>query len=228
VRKQPDFEMQQLVSLDGEIKYPGLYALLSPNEKISDLIQRAGGLGIEAFPEGATLYREQDDIGYIVMNLKHALGSDNSRYNLILKDKDVLYIPKKKDLVRISGATNASNLYPDKLLASNNSITVAFHNGRRAKFYINHYAAGISENGDVKKVTVEHANGRIEKTRNFWFFKKSPKVYKGPIIHVGLKDPKIEKVKMEKKKVDWNKVVVDTLAQITAVLSIVLLIQNLK
>ena len=58
VRKQPDFEMQQLISLEGEIKYPGLYALLSPNEKISDLIKRAGGLGIEAFPEGATLYRD--------------------------------------------------------------------------------------------------------------------------------------------------------------------------
>ncbi|HRG32198.1 MAG: SLBB domain-containing protein [Saprospiraceae bacterium] len=228
VRKQPDFELQQLVSLDGEIKYPGLYALLSPNEKISDLIQRAGGLGLESFPEGATLYREQDDIGYIVLNLKHALSSVNSRYNLILKDKDVLYIPKKKDLVRISGATNASNLYPDKLLASNNSITVAFHSGRRAKFYLNHYAAGINENGDIKKVTVEHANGRIEKTRNYWFFKKSPKVYKGSIIHVGLKDPKTQKVKMDKKQVDWSKVVVDTFAQITAVLSIVLLIQNLK
>ena len=228
VRKQPDFEIQQLISLEGEVKYPGLYALLSPNEKISDLIKRAGGLGIEAFPEGATLYREQDDIGYIVINMKEALSSDNSRYNLILKDKDVLHIPKKKDLVRISGATNAATLYPEKLLASNNSITVAFHNGRRAKFYLNHYAAGINENGDQKKVTVEHANGRIEKTRNYWLFKKSPKVYKGSIIHVGLKEPKIPKAKVEKKQVDWNRVLVDTLAQVTAVLSIVLLIQNLK
>jgi protein involved in polysaccharide export with SLBB domain len=228
VRSQPEFQFQQMVQLEGELRFPGPYALLSPNEKISDIINRAGGLTAEAFPEGATLFRANDNIGYVVLDLKEALAKPNSRFNFILKESDVIFIPKQKDLVRISGATNAKDLYPDKMLLNNNTISVAFHEGKSAKFYIDHYAAGVSETGDPKKITVEHANGKISKTGRFLFFRTYPEVYKGSVINVGLKETTAEKQKKVKKDVDWGKVVADTIGQATAILSLILLIDRLN
>ena len=228
VRNQPEFELQQVINIEGEVQYPGPYALINPNEKVVDVIKRAGGLSMEAFPEGATLYREQDGIGFVVLNLTNAMKKTWSNDNLILKDKDAIYIPKKKDLVRISGATNAVDLYPDKLLSSNNAINVAFYEGKNARFYIDHYAAGISKNGDPNKITVEHANGRIEKTKDHFFFKTYPKVYKGSIVNVGYKDVKTEKEKKTRKEIDWGKVMADSVGQATAILSLILLLERLN
>ena len=44
VRENPDFEAARNIILSGEVKYPGTYTLLSKDEKISSVIQRAGGL----------------------------------------------------------------------------------------------------------------------------------------------------------------------------------------
>jgi len=228
IRSQPEFQFQQMVYLEGEVRYPGPYALLNPNEKISDLIQRAGGLTLEAFPEGATLYRVKDSIGYVVLDLKDAMKKPDSRFDFILKENDQINVPKQKDLVRIAGATNAKDLYPDKLLANNNTISVAYFEGKNAKYYVDHYAAGISGNGDPKKITVEHANGKIERTRRVLFFRSYPKVYKGSVINVGYKDAKLQKEKKEHKDVDWAKVVADSIAQATAILSLILLIDRLN
>jgi len=228
VRNQPEFQFQQMVQIEGEVKYPGPYALISPNERLSDLVKRAGGLTPESFASGATLFRSSDSIGYVVIDLKDALMRDKSHANIILKEGDYLFIPKQKDLVRIAGATNVQDLYPDKMLSNNNAISVAFQDGKSAKFYIDHYAAGISKSGDADKVTVEHANGRIDRTKQFLFFKVYPKVSKGSVINVGYKDHKPEKEKKEKKDVDWAKVVADSIAQATAILSLILLIDRLN
>src|SRR5690606_114867 len=53
VRQVPDFEILQPVIIQGEVKYPGTYALIADNERVSDIIDRSGGLTPEAFPEGA-------------------------------------------------------------------------------------------------------------------------------------------------------------------------------
>ncbi|MBK8956215.1 MAG: SLBB domain-containing protein [Saprospiraceae bacterium] len=227
VRSQPEFRFQQIVQLEGEVKYPGPYALINPNERLSDLVTRAGGLSPEAFPAGATLFRSNDSIGYVVIDLNLALEKVKSHANIILKEGDYIFIPKQKDLVRIAGATNAQDLYPDKLFSNNNAISVAFQEGKSAKYYIDHYAAGISKTGDAQKVTVEHANGRIDRTRNFLFFKVYPKVTKGSVVNVGYKEQKQAKIKSEKKDVDWAKVVADSIAQATAILSLILLIDRI-
>lgn len=228
VRSQPEFQLQQVVQLEGEFRYPGPYALINPNERLSDLVTRAGGLSAEAFAGGATLYRTMDSIGYVVIDLASALNDRASNADILLKQGDLLYVPKQKDLVRIAGATNAGDLYPDKLLAGNNAINVAFERGKSAKYYIDHYAAGVSKSGDLDKITVEHPNGRIDRTKSFLFFNIYPKVSKGSVINVGYKEQKAPKAKKEKKDIDWSKVVADSIAQATAVLSLILLIDRLK
>ena len=57
VRKNPNFYTQQYARVEGEIMYPGKYAISSKNERISDLINRSGGFKNMAYLKGATLIR---------------------------------------------------------------------------------------------------------------------------------------------------------------------------
>ena len=48
---------QQNVEVQGQVMYAGLYALTKQNERISDLITKAGGLKQFAYAKGASLLR---------------------------------------------------------------------------------------------------------------------------------------------------------------------------
>ncbi len=229
VRRKPDFELFETVIIEGEVKYPGPYALLDDNERILSLVERAGGITDEAFPEGATLLRSQDNVGYVLFELEEVLLNKDSRSNLILKEGDTLYIPKQQDLVGITGATRAPELYPERILANNGQLSVPYHDGKRAKFYINEYAVGVSENGKRSLITVEQPNGRISRTVDLGIAKIYPKVQRGAVINVGVKPPKEEDIlEEEREPVEWGQVVKDTLAQVTTVISLILLIERLN
>ena len=58
VRKNPDFEQTINVVINGEVRFPGTYALLSKDEQISSIIQRAGGLTSNAYMDGAKMFRK--------------------------------------------------------------------------------------------------------------------------------------------------------------------------
>ena len=58
VRNNPDFQAARNVVLNGEVRYPGTYTLLSKDEKISSLINRAGGLTKYAYLDGVKMYRK--------------------------------------------------------------------------------------------------------------------------------------------------------------------------
>lgn len=60
VRRNPNYRIERFVELDGEVLYPGKYAIRNVNEKISDVISRAGGLTQFAYPKGATLIRRTE------------------------------------------------------------------------------------------------------------------------------------------------------------------------
>ncbi|WP_449224154.1 SLBB domain-containing protein [Algoriphagus namhaensis] len=57
IRRSPGYEEEQLVTLKGEVLYPGDFAISGANERISDVIKRAGGLSNFAYPKGASLIR---------------------------------------------------------------------------------------------------------------------------------------------------------------------------
>ena len=227
VRSVANFELQKLVTLRGEVNFPGVYALLDDNEKLASVIKRAGGLTKEAFAEGAMLNRNIEETGYIVFQLEEALSNNASNSNIIMKRGDVLEIPKQKDLVGVDLAnTLASELY-DTTIVRQKMINVPYTQGKNAKHYIDEYAAGIGEKGRRRYVTVRHPSGEIQKTKRFLFFKKYPKVEKGTVVSVGRKKEKPERDNTGKEDTDWGKVLANSIAQVTAVLSLVLLVQNL-
>jgi Periplasmic protein involved in polysaccharide export len=225
VRRAPEFELQRNITLKGEVRYQGSYSITKENEKISDVIKRAGGLSEEAFAAGATLYRVKDGVGYVVMALDEVIRNNTSKHNYILKDGDIIEIPKKKDFVSIRGASKAKEIYPDKILKTG-QINVPYHKGKTAKWHVDHFAAGVGEDGRRRLITVEHPNGRIEKTNDYGLFKKYPKVEKGSVITVGKVEDKTLIKDEERKDVDWGRVFADAITQATSILALILLIES--
>lgn len=227
VREIPEFELQQTVTLRGEVKYPGVYAILQDNERISDIIERAGGLTGEAFADGARMYRRGDSTGLVVINLHEILANKNVPSNVALRAEDVIDIPKSRDLVTIGGNVNLDEAYSDGFLKGEKSISVAFRGEKSAKYYIDNFAAGVSEEGAPSEIKVQFADGRVEKAKKFLFFNSYPKIKRGAIITVGDKKVKPESTK-EKEDINWGTVLRDTLTQATAVLTILILVDQLN
>ena len=60
VRTDPNFHMQEFIRVEGQITYPGEYALTTQSERISDVIKRAGGVKDIAYLKGASLIRKTE------------------------------------------------------------------------------------------------------------------------------------------------------------------------
>jgi protein involved in polysaccharide export with SLBB domain len=57
VRASEGYQVQKQVMIQGEVKFPGMYTIMNKDERISDLVQRAGGLTALAYSDGASLKR---------------------------------------------------------------------------------------------------------------------------------------------------------------------------
>lgn len=70
VRPASGYQVQRLVRIEGEVLYPGIYSLSKKDERVSDLIKRAGGFTALAFPDGASLKRmgppKQDSVSNMI------------------------------------------------------------------------------------------------------------------------------------------------------------------
>lgn len=221
VRYVPEFELQQNVTIVGEVRLPGEYSLIKDNETVYDIIMRAEGLTEEAFPAAATFIRTEDELGPMVMRLDEVMRDPNSKFNYKLKDQDTIMIPKIKDYVRIVG-------YAQYLIQNNEKQKVTpYHPNKDASFYINEYAGGFADNARRDKVFVKYPNGEVKTTvKRFPFGKKHPEVVPGSTISIGPKpiDPDAQK---EDENVNWTRVLGDSVAQAMSILTLILLVQRL-
>jgi len=169
VRTAPEFELQRNVFVVGEVRYPGTYALLTHNMKLSSLIREAGGITNEAFLSGATLTRGTTNRNFVIINLEKALSNPKTFENIVLQEGDEIFIPKIQNTVKISGATKAREIYPQEILAQG-FIEVPYRTSKSAKYYINDYAGGLSKNAAKNKISVIDASGKVTKAKSFLFF----------------------------------------------------------
>jgi protein involved in polysaccharide export with SLBB domain len=227
VRTIPKFHLQRFVTINGEVNYPGEYALLKENETVGDVIIRAGSYTTEAFPEGATLFRNEENLGYIILTPKKLANGKLASFDLPIREGDVIEIPKSKDYVTIIGATKAYEEYQDKIAASG-KINVAFVGSKSAYYYVERYAAGVNKDGRKRLITVRHPSGQLRKTKDYGLFKIYPQVQKGSVINVGYAEVKPKDKDKDKDTVDWNKTVADILSKTTAILSMVLLFRSIS
>ncbi|MEW5873790.1 MAG: SLBB domain-containing protein [Candidatus Zixiibacteriota bacterium] len=75
VRSDPFYRDHRLVTIEGEVRFPGRYPLLRDDESFFAVLERAGGLTTRAFPQGTVFIRQeiskeakQRNIGQILIN----------------------------------------------------------------------------------------------------------------------------------------------------------------
>jgi polysaccharide export outer membrane protein len=157
VRTSPRYESQKMVTITGEVRYPGRYAIRDKSERISDLISRAGGLQPEAFLKAARFIREQEIIS---INIREILQKPTESGNLLLLAGDSIIIPRKVELVRIRGEVL-------------NPSTVDFNERKSFRSYIDE-AGGFTSKAQRRRTYVIHANGKIQRTKQLLFFRSYP------------------------------------------------------
>jgi polysaccharide export outer membrane protein len=172
VMHQPNWELQRLVRIDGEVRFPGQYALRDRNERLADLIERAGGLTAEAYPDGTIFTRTADSVGRVAIDVPQALRRRNSPDNLLLRDGDNITIPRVSNVVTIRGAVNAPTV-------------VAYVAGKDIFYYISQ-AGGDAPNGDLRRAYITQPSGKRE-TRSFT--NSAPKPRPGAVVTVPAVDP---------------------------------------
>ncbi len=224
VRRNPYSKPLRFVTIEGEVKYPGTYALINDNEKISDVIKRAGGLNEGAFLHGTKFYRSsifdnninfKDSQNRVVINLNKALNKRKSNFNYTLYNDDKVFIPKKTNIVSIKGDLTGVK---DSLVYS------YFVKGKRANFYVNKFAGGFTK--DIKRTStrVIYANGSVRKARHYGLFIAYPKLKPGSEIVL------YKKVKKDKKgnSVNFNQAVDGMLSKAFIIITILAGIRALQ
>lgn len=203
VRYLKGYSVQKNVQVKGEVNFPGEYSMTNKNERISDLIKRSGGLSPYAYLKGATLIRKKqgfedkqqlkfleqiskkdsllDDITEIKefkigIDLEKILKYQNTDFDLVLNEGDLLLIPSVKQTVEVQGEILSPSL-------------VRFEPKKSLKHYIER-SGGFSEDAKRGKVYVIYANGDIATVSKFLFFKSYPKLEPGATILVPARKPR--------------------------------------
>ena len=182
IRRSPGYQKQANVRVDGEVIFTGNYALTKRNERVSDLITKAGGLSKDAYVKGARLMRrmttdeirqKQDAVRFAVkgtgkdsvslatlevdqtysvgIELEKALAKPKSDEDLVLREGDVLFIPKYVSTVTITGAV----MYPN---------TVLYQKGSGIDYYIGQ-AGGFGNRALKRRAYVVYMNGTVSRLR---------------------------------------------------------------
>jgi polysaccharide biosynthesis/export protein len=150
--RQPDWHLQRTVIVTGEVRFPGRYALRSRQERLADVIERAGGLTTQAYPAGLVFVREDRALGRIGLDLPAALKSSRHRDNILLVDGDSIFVPVFSSVVNVRGAVNSP-------------VAVAYVPGRDIDYYIN-AAGGVTRRGDLRRSFVTQPGGKVESRLN--------------------------------------------------------------
>lgn len=182
VRRSPGYQAQQNVQVTGEVIFGGTYAMTTTEERLSDLVKKAGGATPKAYLRGAKLIRVANDeekkrmrdvinlmnrqFGEAMMDslgirveetfsvgidLEKAMAKPGSEYDLVLREGDVLDIPKLNNTVKVNGAVMMPN-------------TVGYLSDKNANYYLDQ-AGGYALNAKKSKKFVIYMNGQVARIK---------------------------------------------------------------
>ena len=164
-RKANYIQKQKLITVEGEVLFPGKYSILHDKETIYDIIQRAGGLKNNANISRSTFSRKST---IVRMDLAFNLNTKNKKNNFILKDGDVITIKEKSNLVSVEGELNVPGFYEYK-------------KGLRVSSIITN-AGGLTVDANTDGIYIIYPNGRSKKYSRVF---RNHKITDGSIIRVG-------------------------------------------
>ena len=182
VRRSPGYQTQQNVQVTGEVIFGGTYAMTTTEERLSDLVKKAGGATPKAYLRGAKLIRVANDeekkrmrdvinlmnrqFGEAMMDslgirvedtfsvgidLEKAMAQPGSEYDLVLREGDVLSVPKLNNTVKVNGAVMMPN-------------TVGYLSDKNANYYLDQ-AGGYALNAKKSKKFVIYMNGQVARIK---------------------------------------------------------------
>lgn len=178
VRRSPDYNEQQNVTIEGEVQFGGNYALTNKGQRLSELIKMAGGLTNQAYAEGTKLMRqmtpdERDMMETILRTAQRNSGNDsidikklmtNATYPVGIELDKALKNPGTDDdpilregdrivVPRYDGTVkiNGEVLFPN---------TVYFKEGKSTDYYIN-LAGGTTSTAKKSMTVIIYMNGMV-------------------------------------------------------------------
>lgn len=104
IRKSPGYQFQETITIQGEVMYPGQYTLKDKNERISDIIKRAGGVTPDAYVNAATLTRRSENYVKKTENEKRfeILLKLIKKYDHLFEDPDLTNESEQRRMERLN------------------------------------------------------------------------------------------------------------------------------
>ena len=178
VRRSPDYNEQQNVTIEGEVQFEGNYALSNKGQRLSDVIKQAGGLTNRAYAEGAKLLRqmtadERDMMETVLRTAQRNSGKDSIDIKKLLVsatypvgielDKALANPGSEDDPILREGDRIVVPLY-DATVKINGEVlypnTVYYKDGKNTDYYIN-LAGGTTSTAKKSKTVIIYMNGLV-------------------------------------------------------------------
>jgi protein involved in polysaccharide export with SLBB domain len=203
IRTSPNYELQQFVTMQGQIVFPGVYGLEKKDERLSELVSRAGGLNNQAYPQGAKLIRKNQLTESEKTRKKEQLSQIQNNFNGVSIRNDES-TAKNTELIGINllAAINNPGGEEDLFLNEGDIIdiprepqtvkvtgevlypnSVKYNEGKSFKDFISE-AGGFTANSARKRAYVLYSNGSVKRARNILFIRYFPKIERGAEIIV--------------------------------------------
>ncbi|MCK4857982.1 MAG: SLBB domain-containing protein [candidate division Zixibacteria bacterium] len=239
IREIPGWQEEEIVTIDGAVRFPGKYVITNQMNTLASLIERAGGPTEDAFVEGTIFTRSSivtdlkrrgveqiinraaekryDSTGQIVID-SSAMVQENSMSNRIVVHVDKILTKGHNghDLT----LTGGDHVYiPEKpagiqVLGAVPSVsTIAYQSGKKVSYYVKR-AGGLLKNADKEHINLIRANGTVLSGRSA----RAKKVSLGDAIFVP--------IKVHKER-DWLKAVTASVSIITSIAATYFMIDRL-
>jgi len=208
IRRKPGYSQMQTVKVIGEMQFPGLYVLGKREERVSDVLKRAGGFTPEAYEEGAFIkrYNFDDTIRALqqqtIQNIQQQLSDSTNQVTQNIERKfDQIPLDIKRILEDPGSSQDVVLKDKDELIVPKFSAQVKISGSVLFPTqipYDKHYsfkdylssAGGVSDAGRKGKIYILYANGKAKTTKTFLFVKNYPSVKPGSEIIVPAKEEK--------------------------------------
>ena len=180
VRKSPGYSAQQNIKVEGQAMFPGTYTLSMKNERLSDILKKAGGVTDLAYTPGARLERRiTPDEKLRMQTITNMLNSQSGNDSLDIKKLDLgntyyVGIELDKAIAEPGGDADIVLREGDRLIIPeyNGTVkisgdvmypnTVAYEKGKRASYYIDQ-AGGWGDRAKKSNTYIIYMNGTVAK-----------------------------------------------------------------
>jgi protein involved in polysaccharide export with SLBB domain len=165
VRRSPAYQPQRNVLIEGEVLFPGNYAMSTKNQRISELVKAAGGVTDQAYVRGARIERVMTEDEKFrnrqVLEMIRQKGQ-NSGLDMVMQDEQTADydINQSRDSLENDTVRYSVGIELDKALASPGSdFDITLKEGDR--LIIPEYNGTVKINGNVMYPnTVAYSEGK--------------------------------------------------------------------